>query len=157
MSATPSVLAVCLGNICRSPAAEAAIREAALAAGVPLHVDSAGTAGYHGGEPPDRRIRAAGEALGLVIEGTARPVTRDDFHRFDLIVAMDRSNLTDLSRRAPAGTGEKIRLFRSFDPAADDEEVPDPYYGGEEGFRAVISIVRPAARGLVVAVARGEI
>lgn len=157
MSTTPSVLAVCLGNICRSPAAEAAIREAALAAGVPLQVDSAGTAGYHGGEPPDRRIRAAGEALGLVIEGTARPVTRDDFHRFDLIVAMDRSNLTDLSRRAPAGTGEKIRLFRSFDPTADDEEVPDPYYGGEEGFRAVISIVRPAARGLVVAVTRGEI
>lgn len=157
MSTAPSVLTVCLGNICRSPAAEAAIREAALAAGVALQVDSAGTAGYHSGEPPDRRIRAAGEALGLVIEGTARPVTRDDFHRFDLIVAMDRENLAALRRLAPAGTEAKIRLFRSFDPDADTDEVPDPYYGGDEAFRHVVGIVRPAARGLVAALSRGEI
>jgi len=153
----PRVLAVCLGNICRSPAAEAAIREAAAAAGVAVDVDSAGTAGYHSGEPPDRRIREAGERLGLGVAGTARPVTREDFHRFDLIVAMDRENVAALRRLAPAGTETKIRLFRSFDPDADGDEVPDPYYGGEEGFRDVVGIVRPAARGLVAALSRGEI
>jgi protein-tyrosine phosphatase len=142
------VLAVCLGNICRSPAAEAAIREAAAAAGVVVEVDSAGTGSWHIGEPPNPRMVAAAAAKGLRIAGIARQVTEEDFHRHDLIVAMDRQNLTDLERMRPARSLAEVRLFRSFDPAADDPEVPDPYHGPDEGFDTVVDMVRSAAAGL---------
>ncbi|HEY5652659.1 MAG TPA: low molecular weight protein-tyrosine-phosphatase [Acidimicrobiia bacterium] len=146
------VLAVCLGNICRSPAAEAAIAEAASRAGMSVEVDSAGTGAYHVGEPPDRRMRAAASRAGLEIDGRARQFQPDDFDRFDLIVVMDRSNLRDVVARAPDDrAAEKVRLFRTFDPQADpaDLDVPDPYYGGDDGFRDVVAMVRRAAAGLI--------
>jgi protein-tyrosine phosphatase len=143
------ILAVCLGNICRSPTAEAAIRAAAAAAGVDVVVDSAGIGAWHVGNPPDPRMVAAAEAAGLEIAGTARQVTEDDFRDFDLIVAMDDQNLGALRKMRPADATAELALFRSFDPDAGGREVPDPYYGGEDGFREVVEMVRAAARGLV--------
>ena len=144
------VLAVCLGNICRSPAGEAAILEAAAAAAVDIEVDSAGTAAYHVGEQPDQRMREAGSAVGLHIDGSARQFDPTDFDRYDLIVVMDRSNQQDVLAHAPdEDAAARVRLFRSFDSEADDLEVPDPYYGGPDGFRDVIAMVRRAAAGLV--------
>ncbi len=146
------VLAVCLGNICRSPAAEAAIAEAAAAAGVEVEVESAGTGAYHIGNPPDERMRRAGAEMGLSISGRARQFEPADFDRFDLIVVMDRSNLRDVVARAPDEAAiDRVRLFRSFDPDADpdDLDVPDPYYGGAEGFTQVVDMVRRAAAGLI--------
>jgi protein-tyrosine phosphatase len=144
------VLAVCLGNICRSPAAEAAIAEAASAAGVDIEVDSAGTGAYHIGEPPDERMRRAAAEAGLAISGRARQFEPADFDRFDLIVVMDRSNLRDVVGLAPDEDAiGRVRLFRSFDPTADDLDVPDPYYGGAGGFAHVVGMVRRAAAGLV--------
>lgn len=151
------VLAVCLGNICRSPAAEAAIAEAAAAAGVEVEVESAGTGAYHIGNPPDERMRRAGAEMGLSISGRARQFEPADFDRFDLIVVMDRSNLRDVVARAPDEAAiDRVRLFRSFDPDADpdDLDVPDPYYGGAEGFTQVVDMVRRAAAGLIAERAR---
>ena len=151
------VLAVCLGNICRSPAAEAAIAEAAAEAGVDIEVDSAGTGAYHIGEPPDERMRRAGSKAGLSIAGRARQFDRADFDRFDLIVVMDRANLRDVLAQAPDDeAADRVRLFRSFDPDADpiDLDVPDPYYGGADGFAEVVDLVRRAAAGLVAEVRR---
>lgn len=144
------VLAVCLGNICRSPAAEAAIAEAASRAGVDIEVDSAGTGAYHIGEPPDERMRRAAIEAGLSISGRARQFEPADFDRFELIVVMDSTNLRDVLAQAPdEEAAERVRLFRSFDPEADDLDVPDPYYGGADGFRRVVDMVRSAAAGLI--------
>lgn len=145
------ILAVCLGNICRSPAAEAALREAADAAGVSVEVDSAGLGGWHVGDPPDPRMVAAGRSAGLPISGTARQVTEDDFRDFDLIVAMDDQNLGALRKMRPSDATADLSLFRSFDPDADGREVPDPYYGTVQDFDEVIRIVRSAAQGLIAA------
>lgn len=153
---TTRVLVVCLGNICRSPTAEAAVREAAADAGVDVEVDSAGTGAWHVGNPPDRRMTAAAAEDGLELAGQARQVTVDDFREFDLVVAMDGSNHADLLRLAPDDDARaRVRLFREYAGEAG-EGVPDPYYGGPDGFREVVDIVRRAARGLVDAVARGE-
>ncbi len=143
------VLAVCLGNICRSPAAEAAIRDAAAAAGVAVEVDSAATGDYHVGEPPNPRMQRAAAEVGMTVDGVARQVRPEDFDRFDLIVAMDRDNLRALRRIAPAGARAELRLLREFDPDADDLDVPDPYYGSDDDYRRVLAMIRPAARGLV--------
>lgn len=146
------VLLVCLGNICRSPTAEAALREALLAAGVDhVTVDSAGTGRWHLGEPPDERMRRAAAEEGLTLDGQARQVTAADLTAADLVLAMDRRNLADLRRLAPdADAAAKIRLFREFDPeAGDDLDVPDPYYGGPRGFANVVEICRRTARGVV--------
>lgn len=146
------MLAVCLGNICRSPAAEAAIVEAASNAGVDVEVDSAGTGAYHLGEPPDQRMRRAAADAGLSMSGSARQFEPADFDRFDLIVVMDRANLRAVVGQAPdENAAGRVRLFRSFDPDADpdDLDVPDPYYGGAEGFARVVEMVRRAAAGLV--------
>ena len=151
------VLAVCLGNICRSPAAEAAIAEAACNAGVDIEVDSAGTGAYHIGEPPDERMRRAAAEAGLSISGRARQFEPVDFDRFDLIVVMDRANLRDvLSQASDEDAVDRVRLFRSFDPGADPEDldVPDPYFGVPDGFRQVVDMVRRAAEGLVAEVGR---
>jgi protein-tyrosine phosphatase len=155
------ILTVCLGNICRSPTAEAAIREAARGAGVEVEVDSAGTAAYHVGEPPDPRMRAAGEQAGLHIDGSARRVTRDDLDSFDLVVTMDASNLADVRRLAP-DDGHRARIvpFRSFADTRDDgsvPDVPDPYYGDRDGFAEVVEIARRNARALIDAVAAGRL
>lgn len=147
---------VCLGNICRSPTAEAALHEAADAAGVAVEVDSAGTAAYHVGQPPNPPMVAAADREGLAVSGTARQVVVEDFDRFDLIVAMDTANLADLQHLArDAEDRAKLRLFRDWtdQPGLG---VPDPYSGPDEGFTEVVHIVRAAATGLVEALARGE-
>lgn len=153
---TTRVLMVCLGNICRSPTAEAAVREAAAEAGVDLEVDSAGTGAWHVGSPPDQRMTRAAADDGLALAGSARQVTADDFDRFDLVVAMDASNRTDLLRLAPDDDARaRVRLFRDYAYEAD-QDVPDPYYGGADGFRHVVTTVRRAAQGMVEAIARGD-
>lgn len=155
----PSVLVVCLGNICRSPTAEAALRDAATRAGVDLAVDSAGTGSWHVGSPPDERMRAAAADAGLELDGRASQVDPERLARADLVLAMDASNYTDLRRMAEAAdVHTAIHLFREFDPDADDDlEVPDPYQGTDEGFTHVVEICRRTADALVerLAGARG--
>jgi protein-tyrosine phosphatase len=146
------ILVVCLGNICRSPTAEAALREALREAGLAEEVEvaSAGTGDWHLGEPPDPRMVAAAASMGLDLDGTSCLITQEDFATADLILVMDRANLRDVAALAPDDAARaKIRLFREFDSDADSDEVPDPYYGGDEGFRTVVEIVRRTAQGVV--------
>ncbi|HVR79695.1 MAG TPA: low molecular weight protein-tyrosine-phosphatase [Acidimicrobiia bacterium] len=144
------ILAVCAGNICRSPAAEAAIVEAAGEAGLEVEVDSAGTGSWHIGQPPHPESVAAGARAGLLVDGRARKVIAADFDRFDIIVAMDRANLKDLIALAPSKEAQaKLRLFRTYDPEAAIAEVPDPWGGPAAGYEETVRIVRAAARGLV--------
>jgi low molecular weight protein-tyrosine phosphatase len=146
------ILFVCLGNICRSPTAEVVFRAVASreAPDIAVEIDSAGTAAYHVGEPPDRRTRQAAARRGYDLSALrARVVEAGDFDRFDLILAMDRENLRALERRAPAGTRERLRLFLEFAPEAGVSEVPDPYYGGANGFEDVLDLIEAASRGLI--------
>jgi len=148
-----SVLFVCLGNICRSPLAEGIFAALAKERGVEgeFHVDSAGTAAYHCGEPADSRSAAVAADHGIRLTGVARQVTPRDFERFDIIVAMDRSNrrsLERLRRRVRGGLAE-IVMMRDYDPGARDPDVPDPYYGGPEGFERVFRILERACSGLL--------
>jgi len=146
------ILFVCLGNICRSPTAEGVLRTLAAreAPELDLAVDSAGTAGYQIGEPPDPRTQQAaarrGYELGML---RARVIEPADFERFDLILAMDRENLKVLRRRAPPQAHERLRLLLEFAPDATPADVPDPYYGGPNGFEEVLDLVEVAARGLL--------
>lgn len=144
---------VCLGNICRSPTAEAAMRALLERERLIGHIeiDSAGTGAWHVGEPPDNRARAAGQRRGLRVDGRARKVVIEDFERFDFLIAMDRSNQSDLQRLAPSmEAAEKIALLRNFDARAPrDAEVPDPYYGGGDGFERVLDICEAACAGLL--------
>lgn len=151
------VLTVCLGNICRSPTAEAAIREAAAGRGVALDVDSAGTGDWHIGELPDQRMRSAAAEAGLDIDGRARQVEPDDLHLFDLVLAMDRDNLRVLESMTIGAATARIELFRHWDPDGGDDEVPDPYYGGPAGFAEVVDICRRTADAIVAEVAAGTI
>jgi protein-tyrosine phosphatase len=152
---TTSVLFVCLGNICRSPTAEGVMRAIVADAGLDdaILVDSAGTAGWHAGDPPDRR--AAAEARNRGVDLTAqrgRQVTLEDFDRFDLVIAMDHENAAALRAFAIDESGRaKVRLLREFDPAATDGdlEVPDPYYDGPDGFVHVYDVIDAACRGLL--------
>ena len=147
---TTRILAVCAGNICRSPAAEAAIRAEAERAGIGVEVDSAGTGSWSVGNAPHPQAVAAGSRVGLQIGGRARRLNRADFERFDIIVVMDRANLRDVLDMAPnLEDRAKVRLFRTFDPATDSDEVPDPYGGPDEGYDATIGQVTAAAAGLV--------
>ena len=144
------ILTVFLGNICRSPAAAAAIQEAVIDAGYDVEVDSAGTGSWHIGQPPHPEAVAAGARVGLRVDGRARRVTASDFDRFDVILAMDRSNLRELTAMAPnKASRAKLRLFRTYDPDSDEDEIPDPWGGPTEGYEETIRIVRAAARGLV--------
>lgn len=145
------ILFVCLGNICRSPTAEGVFRAIAAQelADLALTVDSAGTAAYHAGEPPDRRMREAASRRGYDISDLrARVVEPADFEHFDLILAMDRQNLRTLERRVPAHARQRIKLFLEYAPDAGVSEVPDPYYGGPNGFEHVLDLIEAAARGL---------
>lgn len=146
-----AVLCVCLGNICRSPIAEGVLRHRAREAGLALEVDSAGTGAWHAGEPPDRRATAAARRQGVILEGRARQVAVDDFARFDLVLAMDRSNHRDLLARCPRPHVGKVRRLGEWDPRGGAPDVPDPYYGGDEGFDEVFALVDRCARALIAA------
>ena len=177
------LLFVCLGNICRSPTAEGTMRVLVREAGLQgqLEIDSAGTGGWHVGDPPDRRAVKAARARGIALEGAAREVRREDFEDFDLLIAMDRSNLRALRQLAPSEEARaKVRLLREFDPASTrrarpagansadsgrraardasvgDLDVPDPYYGAAGGFEEVLDLVQAACRGLLEHIGAGE-
>jgi protein-tyrosine phosphatase len=146
------ILFVCLGNICRSPTAEAVFRAVAAreAPELMIEVDSAGTAGYHVGEPPDLRTRQAARRRGYDMSSLrARIVEPRDFEDFDFILAMDRENLKVLNHRAPVQARDRVRLFLEFAPDAATTEVPDPYYGGPNGFEEVLDLVEAATQGLL--------
>lgn len=154
------LLFVCLGNIIRSPLAENLFLYHAEQAGVDgrYSVDSAGTAAYHVGQPPDRRMRKTAESHGVNNIGTARQIREIDFDEFDWILAMDRNNRRDLLDIAGSPESRaKVRLMREFDPEQSDPDVPDPYYGGEEGFEVTYGIVERSVRGLLEALEAGEI
>ena len=143
-----SILFVCMGNICRSPSAEAVFRQKAKALG--LTIDSAGTVGSHAREKPDHRAQKAGIARGYSFENIkARKVTEKDFQQFDLILAMDERNVKDLMKVAPQGYEHKVQLFLEYADNFEDQEVPDPYYGGARGFQYVLDLVEDASDGLV--------
>jgi protein-tyrosine phosphatase len=153
-SKTIRVLMVCLGNLCRSPTAEAVLRKKVHEAGLDdrIEVDSAGTADYHVDSPPDRRAIAHGERRGLAMKQLrGRQVRRDDFDRFDFILAMDDDNLANLQRIRPAGSRAEVALLMSYAPQAGAREVPDPYYGGADGFETVLDLVESAADGFIAA------
>jgi len=149
------LLFVCMGNICRSPTAEAVMRDLVAREGLEgeIVIDSAGTGGWHVGSPPDERSTAAAKARGIVMEGAARQVTAADFDDYDLLLAADRENVGALRALAPdAEVAAKIRLLREFDEVsarAGDLAIPDPYYGGPSGFEDVLDLVDAACRGLL--------
>jgi protein-tyrosine phosphatase len=160
------ILFVCLGNICRSPTAESVMRALVREAGLEesIELDSAGTGAWHVGNPPDERATATARTRGIVLEGAARVLRREDFDAFDLVIAMDRKNLADLRRLAPDERARsRIRLLREFDPASVDQDpthpldVPDPYYGGPRGFEDVLDLVHAACEGLLVQVRVGQV
>jgi protein-tyrosine phosphatase len=138
------LLFVCLGNICRSPTAEAVMRQLITANGLDarFEVDSAGIGGWHEGEPPDRRARKAAARRGVLLRGRARTITAADFDRFDLILSVDESNLAALRRLAPAGSRAELRKLAP-------EDVPDPYYGGADGFAAALDLIEAACTRLL--------
>ncbi len=145
----PSILFVCLGNICRSPLAEAAFRREAEAAGLDLGIDSAGTGDWNLGKAPDPRAQSVARAQGLDISAhRARRVTVDDFHHFDRIVALDAQNLADLRALAPADGKARLSLLLDHVPGREGEAVADPYYGGADGFDATWADVSTAAKAL---------
>ncbi len=146
------ILMVCMGNICRSPTAEGVLRQRLIEAGLAhrVIVDSAGTHDYHVGEPPDRRAQEAAAARGYDLSRLiGRQVSVQDFHDFDLILAMDWANLTHLERLCPPQHRHKLRLFLSYSRRYHGLEVPDPYYGGRDGFEQVLNMVEDAADGLI--------
>jgi low molecular weight protein-tyrosine phosphatase len=150
--ASTRILFVCLGNICRSPTAEAVLRDllAREAPELSVEIDSAGIGDWHIGEPPDQRALVAARRRGLDMSRLrARQIVSEDFARFDFILAMDRANLSDLWRRAPTQYRERVRLFLEFAPDLGIDEVPDPYYGGAAGFEDVLDLAEQAARGLL--------
>lgn len=149
--APESILFVCLGNICRSPLAEGVFGAVlqAKAPGLAVRLDSAGTGGWHTGSAPDPRSIAIAERHGIDISGQkARKVVADDFSRFDLIFGMDRSNVEDLRQLAPVYARERVHLFLDY-AGMTDREVPDPYYGGPDGFADVYRMIREASEAIV--------
>jgi protein-tyrosine phosphatase len=149
------ILFVCLGNICRSPTVEGVARVLAAreAPQLGLSFDSAGTAGYHIGNAPDRRSQRHAMERGYDISGLrARQLTAEDFHRFDLLLAMDDENLADMRVLAPRGRAGRARLFLSYLPGGT-RCVPDPYYGGAAGFETVLDLAERGSRALFVALA----
>lgn len=152
------VLFVCLGNICRSPTAEAVFRARVARAGLErrIHVDSAGTGDWHVGHPPDRRavVHAARRGYDLA-PLRARQIARDDFRRFGWILAMDQANLRDLAALRPPDFDGHLGLLLDMAPTLGVREVPDPYYGGVDGFEKVLDLVEEASERLLERVGRG--
>ena len=152
------ILFVCLGNICRSPLAEAALREELAAAGLgdKVTVDSAGTGDWNVGKGPDPRMLRAAGAAGLEYGGTARMIAQADLADSDLILVMDRQNLADVQALAPdEQTRDKVQLYLAY-AGQGDVEVPDPYHGTDEDFQAVVPIVRDAAKAIVAQIAKAR-
>lgn len=144
-----SILFVCLGNICRSPLAEGVFRAVMAECGEDIAVDSAGTGGWHLGSAPDPRSIAIAARFGVDISAQqARKVALEDFERFDLILGMDRSNVDDLRLIAPASARDRIHLFMEYAGRQGPREVPDPYYGGPDGFTNVYRMIREASEAL---------
>ncbi len=144
-----SVLFVCLGNICRSPAAEGVVRHKAKEIGLAIRCESAGTGRWHVGRAPDRRMREAAKRRGITIcNQRARQLELADFYEFDYILAMDLSNQADILSIAPANRSCDIRLFLDFG-SGEEREVPDPYYGGDQGFEHVLDLIEDAAMGFL--------
>lgn len=152
---TYRVCFVCTGNICRSPMAEIVFRARVAEAGLDglVEVDSAGTGGWHEGDGADPRTVSVLEDNGYVGGHTARQFQPSWFSRLDLVIALDSGHLGALRRLAPTEQdAQKVRLLRSYDPAADDLDVPDPYYGGMDGFGECLEMVEAASTGLLAAV-----
>ena len=147
------VLFVCMGNICRSPTADAVFRHLVKEAGVDhlIHVDSAGTHAYHIGNPPDHRAQNTALQRGYKMHDLrARAVQPNDFQEFDYILAMDKENLSLLQQRSPQQHLSKIQLFMQYSTQVNpDVEVPDPYFGGNQGFELVLDMVEEASQGLL--------
>ncbi|MDH5611913.1 MAG: low molecular weight phosphotyrosine protein phosphatase [Gammaproteobacteria bacterium] len=146
------VLFVCMGNICRSPSAEGVFRQKVEIAGLDdkIHIDSAGTHAYHVGNPPDPRSQAAAIKRNFDLSSQrARKVQVNDFEEFDYVIAMDMSNVDNLQAICPAGLEDKIHLFLKFSDNTSVKEVPDPYYGGINGFETVLDLIEDAADGLI--------
>ena len=146
------VLFVCMGNICRSPSAEGVFRHKVIEAGLDdkIQIDSAGTHAYHVGNPPDPRSQEAAIKRHFDLSAQrARKVEVEDFDEFDYVVAMDMSNQDDLQAICPAGLEDKIHLFLNFSNNSSKKEVPDPYYGGGNGFETVLDLIEGAADGLI--------
>jgi protein-tyrosine phosphatase len=153
----PSLLFVCLGNICRSPLAEGALRAAAARRGLELTVDSAGTGGWHAGEAPDRRAQATARRHGVDLSGLrARQVTPDDFRRFDHVIALDHDNLANLRALAPADATARLSLLLDWVPGRAGQAVADPWFGDEAGFETTWADVTAAARALADALTRHD-
>jgi protein-tyrosine phosphatase len=153
MAADKRICFVCMGNVIRSPLAENLLKQMAGQAGFngKYEISSAGIDDWHVGEPPDERMRRVAARHGLVYTGRARQFQQRDFNRYDLILAMDRNNRADLLSLARSQTERgKIHLLREFDPqGGPDLPVPDPYYGGQEGFEEVYLIIERSVRGLL--------
>ncbi|WP_269618342.1 low molecular weight protein-tyrosine-phosphatase [Zhongshania sp. BJYM1] len=149
---TTKVLFVCLGNICRSPTAHGVFEKLVADAGLQdkIEIDSAGTGDWHIGRPPDERTQRAAKQRGYDLSHLrARQVTGADFHDFDYVLAMDKSNLKDLRSMAGDKSNCHVSLFLDFAESSWKREVPDPYYGGEDGFETVLELVEDGARGLL--------
>jgi len=147
-----SVLFVCMGNICRSPTAHGVFLDRVNKAGLEesIEVESAGTHAYHVSEPPDARAQEAALKRGVDLSALrARKAVENDFYEFDYIIAMDDSNYSILLSMAPEGHEEKLKLFLEYAPDLNVREVPDPYYGGKNGFERVLDLIEDASTGLL--------
>jgi protein-tyrosine phosphatase len=154
------VLFVCTGNICRSPLAEGVLRHRARERGLEsrVYADSAGTGAWHIGERPDPRSVEVATRNGVTLEGRARGVSDEDLHEFHLVIAMDQSHLRHLERmKDRAGGAAVLALMRDFDRDPGDGQVPDPYYGGPDGFDRIYEMIDRAVEGLLDRLADGEI
>ena len=148
---------MCLGNICRSPSAEGVFRASLERESLTEHVfvDSAGTGDWHVGNAPDPRAQAAARRRGIELSGLrARVAHRDDFYRFDYVLAMDRDNLADLSRICPKGQEDRLALFLDFAPSLAERHVPDPYYGGTQGFEVMLDLIEDGSLELLAHIRR---
>lgn len=155
-----NVLFVCLGNICRSPTAEGVFRGLVRAEGLSdvIATDSAGTSGWHIGAPPDERAQEAALRRGIDISDLrGRKSLAQDFHDFDYVLAMDRQNFRALSDLAPAGAENRLHMFLSFAPEVGQSEVPDPYYGGDDGFEQVLDMIEAASAGLLAHIRKHDL
>ncbi|MDN3609512.1 low molecular weight protein-tyrosine-phosphatase [Vibrio ostreicida] len=146
---TNNILIICMGNLCRSPTAEAVLRAKATALGIEVNIDSAGLLEFHQGALPDPRSQAAGEKRGYSFQGIkARQVVEKDFESFDLILSTDQENLSGLFKLCPKPHQHKLRLFLSFGSSGYDD-IPDPYYGGHDVFELVLDLIEDASESLL--------